>query len=328
MTKSRNKTIHMTNKKPEHFDVIIIGGGPAGMSASLWCRDLGLTSMLIEQKPELGGQLLWTYNKIENYLGISAENGRDLCDRFVKHLGSRGQHFRTNVSVLDVDLASKRVILSDGTTYSSAAIIIATGVRRRKLGIPGEAEFEDRGMLVSGAASRHDVAGKAVLILGGGDSALENALILSEHAKKIYVVHRRRYFSSRQEFVQKALQRPNIEFITDTRITSILGTKKLEQAVIDGPGGSRNLPVDHILVRIGVIPNSELFAGQLFLDNAGYVITDSSRETSFADVYAVGDVSNPRSPTISTAAGSAVTAIKSFMLRKSTDDMIRGNQTT
>src|SRR6266849_9978978 len=130
-------------------DVLIIGAGPAGLSAARWCDDLGLDTLVLEQRDEVGGQLLAVYNPIENYLGLRAANGRELRDRFVEQTKDCDFDLWTNVEIESVDLKAKLVVLRSGEELRSIAIIIATGLRRRKLGIPGEDEFIGRGMIES-----------------------------------------------------------------------------------------------------------------------------------------------------------------------------------
>lgn len=295
------------------FDVIIIGGGPAGLSAALWCRDLGLDAILFERSPDLGGQLLWIHDRIENYLGSTAANGRELRDQFVEHLSARQIVPVKTSQVISIDVARKTVTLENGEEYAGAAIVIATGVRRRILGVPGEQEFLGKGILSSGAAFRKDVAGQNIVIVGGGDAAIENSVILSEFAEKVTVVHRRSEFGARPGLLHAAEKAPNVEFILNTEVAAILGDEKVtsvETMSVRGRGG-RTIPADAVLIRIGVQPNTEILKDQLDLDTDGYVRVDSSGASSAPDVFAIGDVANPISPTISTAVGGGATAAKS-----------------
>ena len=294
------------------FDVGIIGGGPAGMSAALWCADLGMKAVLLEKEADLGGQLLWTFNAITNYLGVEAANGHELRDRFLQHIIERNVELLTSASVSSADLRARSVALEDGRQLTARAIIIATGVRRRRLDVPGEDEFRGRGILDSGVRSQNDVAGKTVVIVGGGDAALENALMLSETAKSVTLVHRRDEFTARPDFVDSARQDPKIEFVLDSHVAAITGNQNVEGVEIRGvrSGATSRLAADAVLIRIGVVPNTQLFHGQLDLDPGGYIVTTTNCATSLPDVYAAGDVANPRSPTISTAVGTAAAAGK------------------
>lgn len=301
----------MANKR--EFEVLILGGGPAGIAAQLWCEDLGITSLLLEREPELGGQLLRTYAPIGNYPGVSAANGIELRDLFVRRL-KHPSH--TTAAIVTADLTRKMIVLEDGTEYSGRGIIIATGVRRRELGIPGEREFIGRGILESGAKQQREVAGKAVMIVGGGDAALENALILAERAALVRIIHRRDKLAARAEFVDRAVAHPKIEILTNTRATSIRGGEQLEAVEIEdiASGVRRSVEADNMLIRIGVVPNTELFRGQVELDARGYVVVDRNCATSLAGVFGAGDVASPSAPTIAAAVGQASIAVKNISL--------------
>ena len=159
-------------------DVIIIGAGPAGLSAARWCDELGLDTLVLEAAEEVGGQLLSIHHPINNYLGVHADNGRELRDRFVEQTKDCDFDLWTNVEIETVDLKTKRVVLHSGEELKAIAIIIATGLRRRKLGIPGEDEFVGRGMIES-SGDRQAFAGKDVRILCRRICAADNAHILS-----------------------------------------------------------------------------------------------------------------------------------------------------
>ena len=296
------------------YDVIIAGGGPGGLSAALWCAELGLSSILLEKETELGGQLLHIYNAIKNYIGIEAGSGRELCDVFLRQINAARINRLTDVEIVKADLTHKTVTLADGRVYSSRAIIIATGVRRRKLMVPGEEEFRGCGVLESGSKDKDKVHGKAVVIIGGGDAALENALILSDTARKIIVVHRRDALKARTEFVRAAQALANIEFCLDAQIIAILGKEDVEAVEIEHLTDGRNSQVktDAVLIRIGVEPNTELFFGQIDLDDAGYVIVDARCATSLEGIFGVGDVVNHLTPTIAAAVGQGSIAAKAI----------------
>src|SRR5260370_2526167 len=183
-------------------DVRRIGAGPAGLSAARWCDELGLDTLVLEQKEEVGGQLLSVHNPIDNYPGASVANGRELRDRFVEQTKDCDFDLWTQVEIADVDLKAKRVVLRSGEEIQSIAIIIATGLRRRKLGILGEDEFVGHGMIES-SADRQAFAGKDVCVIGGGDAAAENALLLAEVCPTVTLVHRGKKMRARREFTER-----------------------------------------------------------------------------------------------------------------------------
>lgn len=301
----------MINKN-NHFDVLIVGGGPAGLSALLWCEELNLNAVLFEKEAELGGQLLRTHNAIRNYLGVEATNGRDLRDRFLKHIENTLTPRLVNAEIVEADLVNKLVRSANGKEFSGKAVFISTGVRRRKLDVPGEEDFFGRGVLESGVRSVENVSGKTVVIVGGGDAALENAIILSQKAGKVVVVHRRNEFSARRAFTEGANEKQNIEFILDAQVVKITGNKSVDgvELVHLNTGKYSRIDTDHVLIRVGVEPNTEIFRGQIGLDKGGYVIIDPNCQTDRANVFAGGDVANRVSPTISVATGHGAAAMK------------------
>ena len=303
MTKSR---------KSDELDVLIIGGGPAGLSGYLWCRDLGLSVLLIEKNSEFGGQLLSIYNRITNYLGRTATNGRELRDHFLSQIEELEKHSIVNCSVSEFDPQTVTATLSNGEIVTARTAIIGTGVRRRRLGVPGESEFVGRGILPSGARDKELVRGKRVAIIGGGDAALENAQILAARAEKVYVIHRGSKFSARQEFVEPAAKNPKVEFILNSTVTEFQGDERLTAVSIFRNSSERLIKVDAALIRIGVQPNTDFVADKLELDKSGYINVDHLGQTNFPNVFAVGDVACPVSPTIQFSTGSAAVAIKAI----------------
>lgn len=294
--------------------MIIIGGGPAGLSALLWCADLGLHPILIEKAPETGGQLLSIYNKITNYPGLLCENGRDLRDRFMESLAGVEYSHILDAEVTQIDVEAKRVELADGREIEAQALIIATGVRRRKLGVKGENKFAGKGILESGTKDPSLAAGKRVAVIGGGDAALENALLLSQFAEKVFLIHRGEKLSARSEFIDEALAHHRIEYRPNTIIHAFRGGDRLEKLELEKTlGKSKFLEVQLALVRIGVLPNTDLVKNKLEVDKKGYVVVNNRYETSVGGIFAIGDVANPTAPTISTATGTAAIAVKQLV---------------
>ena len=300
-------------------DVIIIGAGPAGLSAALWCDELGLDTLVVEQAAEVGGQLLRVHNPVENYLGARAANGRELRDLFAAQIEEKEFDLWTEAEIEEVDLKAKRVRLRSGEDLQAIALVIATGVRRRCLGIPGESEFAGRGVLESGRLERERVAGEDVLVVGGGDAAAENALLLAETCATVTLVHRGKRLSARPEFVERLRGEHRVTVFTETTLERILGRERVESAEILRAGALKamRVAVRGVVVRVGVEPNTELFEGQLERDARGYVVVSATQETSAEMVFAVGDVSNPLAPTISGACGAGATAAKVISSRLS-----------
>src|SRR5213082_3193389 len=209
-------------------DVLIIGAGPAGLSAARWCDELGLDTLVLEQADDVGGQLRWVHNPINNYLGLHADNGRELRDRFVDQTTDCDFDLWTNVEIDSVDLKSKRLVLKSGEELQSIAIIIATGLRRRRLGIPGETEFEGRGIIESATRDRQQFAGKDVCVIGGGDAAAENALLLAEVCPTVTLVNRGKKMRARREFTEQLHTHHCITVFPESRVRSIIGNDRVE----------------------------------------------------------------------------------------------------
>lgn len=298
-------------KNVGQFDVIIVGGGAAGIAAAVWCDDLDLTSCIIERSSDLGGQLHWIHNPIGNYPGATFRDGSESARRFKDSILGRRVVVMTDARVIGIDAKATNVELDGGQVISGKAIVFATGVRRRKLLVPGEEEFAGRGILGSGSRDRHEASGSIAAVVGGGDAALENALILADHAEKVFLVHRREGFSARKEFINAVGEQKRIEPVLGAQVKEFGGSEKLKFIDLDrGSAGSQRLAVDKAVVRVGVEPNSDLLKGSVVLDGSGYVVVDRLGRTSVPNIYAIGDVACPESPTIASAVGSAATAIK------------------
>src|SRR5581483_156396 len=298
-------------------DVVIIGAGPGGLSAARWCDELGLDTLVLEQAEEVGGQLLSVHNRIENYLGAQAGNGRELRDLFVEQTKDCDFDMWTNVEIDNVDLKAKRVALKSGEQLQSIAIIIATGLRRRRLGIPGETEFEGRGLIESATRDRDQFAGKDVCVIGGGDAAAENALLLAEVCPTVTLVHRGKKMRARREFTEQLHTNHCITVFPESRVLRIIGDEQVEAVEIERAQAINpfQMAVQSVLIRIGWEPNTDFIRGQLELDEQGYVIVGSQQETSVANVFAIGDVANPLAPTIAGAVGAGATAAKVIAAR-------------
>ncbi len=296
-------------------DVVIIGAGPAGLSAALWCDELGLDTLVIEQAEQIGGQLHRVYNPIENYPGVKTRNGQELLELFSSDVDDADFDLWTGAVIDSIDLRAKRISLRSGESLQAISIIIATGVRPRSLGIPGEKEFIGKGVIESGTRDRDLYAGKDVCVIGGGDAAVENALLLAEVCATVTLVHRGRKLRARREFAERVQPNNRVTVFTESVVTRIIGGDvdgEVAAVEIRRKGGIKpfQLAVRGVLIRIGVEPNTELFRDQLTANEKGYVAVNSEQETSVPMVFAIGDVSNPIAPTISGATGAGATAAK------------------
>jgi len=298
-------------------DVIIIGAGPAGLSTAFWCDELGLDTLVLEQAEQIGGQLHRVYNSIENYLGLKARNGEELLEHFAKDVDAAEFDLWTGTNIASVDLKAKRISLASGEQLQSIAIVIATGVRPRQLGVPGEKEFAGKGMIESGARDRQLFAGRDVCVVGGGDAAVENAVLLAEVCPTVTVVHRGKKLRARRELAERLQPNNRVTVFTESVLTRIIGDDEVQAVEIQRKEGLKpfQLAVRGVLIRIGVEPNTELFREQLETDPKGFIAVNSRQETNVPMVFACGDVSNPIAPTISGATGAGATAAKVIAAR-------------
>ncbi len=293
------------------YDVIIIGGGPAGMSALIWCHSLGLRATLLEQAQELGGQTLQMFHRTLDYPGLIVENGRELRDHFVAHLDELKLDYRTGCKIVEVNLREHRA-LCDGQWLQSRAIIIATGARKRRLGIPGEDKFEIRGVSFSATRDHSLYAGKKVCVIGGGDSAVKNSLLLASICPHVTLVHRSDKFRAREEWLKQARETLNISIITNAEAKAIEGGDHVERLIVEDVGTRQTeiIDVEAVFIRVGIAPNTEMFRGQVELDDEGYVKVDQRQRTSVEMVYAAGDVCRPVCLSVATAVGHGAAAAK------------------
>ena len=301
------------------YDVIIIGAGPAGLSTAFWCDELGLDTLVLEQAEEIGGQLHRIYNPINNYLGLKTQGGKELLAHFSADVADAGFDLWTQTEIESIDLRARRISLRSGERLQSIAIVLATGVRPRTLNVPGEQEFAGKGVIESATRDRELFAGEDVCVIGGGDAAAENALLLAEVCPTVTLVHRGRKLRARREFVERLQPNHAVTVFTESIVTRIMGADRVEAVEILRKDGLKpfQLAVRGVLIRIGVEPNTDLFREQLELDQHGYVAVDREQETSVPMVFAAGDVSNPAAPTISGATGAGATAAKVIAARLS-----------
>jgi thioredoxin reductase (NADPH) len=216
-----------------------------------------------------------------------------------------------------IDLENKSIALTGGEAFSAKALIVATGVKRRKLNVEGEDQFEEKGIIESGKRDAAFVKDKSVCIIGGGDAAFENALILSETAARVMLIHRRKDFRARPEFIKPVNDHPKIEILAETSVRRFIGIERVEKVELENlkTGEVFQKNVEAILIRIGVEPNTDFLRGKLDLDEQGYVKVDQNCETNVKGVYAVGDGANPVAPTVSSAVGMGATAAKAVFAR-------------
>lgn len=296
------------------YDVAIIGAGPAGLTAGIYCARGGLDVILIENKG-VGGQASTAHN-IENYPGIKEIGGFDLCYTMFQQCSSFGCKFVYN-EIAHCDLTAKTIELSNGDTITARKIIIATGASSRPLGVENEGKFVGKGISYCATCDGMFFKGKTVAVIGGGNTAVEDALYLEKIAKKVYLVHRRDALRA-DEILAKRLKNSSVEVLWNKVVASVDGEDKIAQMALKGTKDNTlsALLVDGIFVAIGQTPNSSLF-GTIQKDSAGYILCDENMRTNINDIYAVGDVRAKSLKQVVTACAdgaiAADDAIKSLM---------------
>ena len=276
-----------------NYDVIILGGGPAGFSAGLYCARGTLKTAIIDVSM-LGGQPS-NYLELENYLGFKKIGGYDLTEKFEQHLDMFGADKYPMQEILSVDLVSTpKVIKTKEGLFKSASVIIATGASPMKLGIKGEEEFLGRGVSYCAVCDGSFYQDKVVAVVGGGNSAVEEAIYLTNFASKVYIIHRRDELRADKIIQQRAFNNQKIEFVWDSVAEEIRGEDLVKSILIKNTktGDISELNIDGVFPYIGIIPNVNYITGQLAQDSRGFIQTDLTMKTSLDGVYAVGDVRN------------------------------------
>ncbi len=294
----------------EHAKVLIIGSGPAGMTAALYAARDELSPLVLTGM-DLGGQVALT-ESIENYPGFpEGIAAQELIERFKKQAERFGARFVMDVAT-EVDLSQHPfVVKTYGMTYIADALIIATGASPRKLEVPGEQEFTGRGVSYCATCDGWFFKDKKVIVVGGGDSAVEEALFLTRYAEKVTIVHRRDQLRAQPFLQKKAFAHPKIDFIWDTVVTEILGDDAVKAVRLRNvkTGEEREMPIDGVFIFIGHIPNTDLVKGQLELDERGYIkIVEGWVKTSVPGVFAAGEVADPVYRQVITSAGMGAAA--------------------
>ncbi|MEG8980122.1 NAD(P)/FAD-dependent oxidoreductase [Priestia megaterium] len=308
----------------QHVDVLIIGGGPAGISAAVWCKRLGVECLLLEEQAQLGGQLFTIYNEIIDYPGIQAENGIEMQRKMVQHFIDMDCLYEANTKVISIDECSKTVKVKQQETEKEIGytyLILATGSSQRKLGVPGEQQMIDRGEVYSASADGERLKGKRVALIGGGDRAFEGAHLLASQAKQVYLIHRSTHFKAREQYVEKVLSNSSVKVMTDTEVTAIHGKHHVTSIDLKSKNSEcENLSVDAVLIRLGVAPNVELIKEKVTTTQSGLIVINEVHQSSNPAIYAIGDAcTTPLFSSISSSAGQGSIVAKhvSSLLKKS-----------
>ena len=292
----------------EIWDLIILGAGPAGLTAALYGIRSGLSTLLIEEKTT--GGLLLEVPFVENYPGIANVTGIELAEKMSQQVKDTGVEIHEIEKAQSMDVKEAIRIKTDRREYFSRSSIIATGARHRTLDIPGEKRLTGRGVSLCALCDGAFFKGKKVAVAGGGNSAATSALYMANIAKEVLVIHRRGMMRAEKAWVD-SLEQKGVKLMLNTEITELHGEPQLTSLTLRGTrsGATSTLDVDGLFVEIGQIPNSELAKGAgTKTDSQGYIVVDSSQATNIQGVYAAGDVTSNPVKQISTAVGQGATA--------------------
>lgn len=303
----------------EHYDVAIIGGGPGGYSAALYCARSGY-SVLVLEKLSPGGQMATT-GIVDNYPGYDdGIDGFELGEKMKKGADRFGVDSAFE-EVISVDLrAQPKQIETTGGIVHAKAVILATGAYPREAGLPEELSLRGRGVAYCATCDGMMYKDKTVVVLGGGNSAVADALYLSKICRKVYLIHRRDELRASKVYMN-ALDQSGIEFVWNSRAVRILHEKKVTGIAVEDvkTGAKTEIACDGIFVAIGRVPDTELFKGQVDMDQTGYLIADESTRTNLPGVYAVGDLRvKPLRQIVTAASDGAVAShfIEEFLMNQ------------
>ncbi len=288
-------------------DIIVIGGGPAGLTAAVYARRAG-KSVLVLEKDALGGQITWS-PKVENYPAVPAVSGMDLGNRMAEQAMDMGAEVEIDEVLRIEDFGShKRVYGSFGTEYDARAVILAAGAKPRKLGLKREDELLGSGVGYCAVCDGAFFKGQAVAVNGGGNSALQDAVLLSDLCSRVYLVHRRDSFRGEEALVNQLRGKENVEFVLNAVITGLKGDSELSGITVEQDGLQREIPVSGLFVAIGHEPDLAAFADFLDRDAQGYAASDEGCLTKTEGFFVAGDCRRKKIRQVTTAAADGAVA--------------------
>lgn len=293
----------------KHVKVLVLGAGPAGLAAALYAARAELEPVVLTGM-QLGGQAALTHT-IENYPGFpEGVGGAQLGELFQKQAENFGAKVEFDMAH-EVDLSQRPYkVTTDSGEYKADTLILTTGANPTHLNVPGEVELTGRGVSYCATCDGWFFKDKKVVIVGGGDSALEEALFITRYASSVTVIHRRDEFRASPVLQKRAKEHPKMNFILDTVVTEVVGTDKIDTLKLKNvkTGAESTFDTDGLFIFIGHVPNTQMFMGQLEMSDLGYVIVNDKMETSVEGVYAAGEIADPHFRQVITSAGMGAAA--------------------
>lgn len=293
-----------------HYDAIVIGAGPAGLTAGIYLSRARVRTLILNEGT-VGGQMVLTH-EIANYPGVESISGYQLSNIMKKQAKSFGCEIRANISInrLELNDPLKQVILADGTVYTADAIILSPGGRSRTLGVSGENDFKGRGISYCATCDGDFFTDREIIVVGGGNSALEEAVSLTKYASRVTVVHQFDHFQAFEHAVEEASKNQKIGFLMESVVTGFNGNEKIESVDIKNlkTGEIINFKTDGAFIFIGYVPNTEFLKGIVSLNQWGEIIVDGNMSTNIDGVYAAGDSTAKKYRQVTTAVGDGTIA--------------------
>lgn len=298
----------MENKN--HYDTIVIGGGPAGLTAGIYLSRARVSTLILSEGT-VGGQMVLTH-EIANYPGVESINGYMLGNIMKKQAQKFGCAIKSNISIADLQLSEelKQVTLSNGTTYTADAVILTPGGRSRTLGVPGESSYKGKGISYCATCDGDFFTDKEIVVVGGGNSALEEAVSLTKYASKVTIVHQFDHFQAFEHAIEEAKAHPKISFVMESSVSAFYGGENLEAVDITNvrTNKTERFKTDGVFIFIGYVPNTEFLEGKLELNPRGEMVVNAEMETPIPGVFGAGDAIAKRYRQVTTAVGDATVA--------------------
>lgn len=297
------------------YDLIIIGSGPAGLSAVIYAQRAKFDALVIEKMPMSGGQVLST-EQVDNYAGLLGIGGFEMGMKFREHADNLGAKFEEGTVVkVEVQDKIKKVYTEDGRVFEAKALILANGAEHTKMGVKGEAEFAAKGVSYCATCDGAFYRDKTTVVFGGGDVAVEDAIFLSRICKKVYLVHRRDEFRAAKVLQEEVLSKENVEVVWDSQLEEICGDDKVRKVVIKNrkSGEVREIEIDGVFIAIGMTPMTDVYKDSgINIDEKGYIVAGEDCKTNIDGVYVAGDVRTKQLRQIITACADGAVSVSNI----------------